>query len=458
MTATGCDRRPKTLLGAVLAILLIHGCGEMRTEWAVTPDFLGPGEYRIEGLCSIQEDIYLTGTFHAPGGRATCFTARYGGDGALDWHQTIEAAETGTTRGRAIIAVPTRDETLKQRVEIYVLIQAYREDGGPREEVLLTRYDGDGEVQWQQVVLGHDGPLTANLMSDAEGGIYVAGCSRDGVGRPTLYVGKYDDTGEPSWFTQYYNELVAYDELRFDVQSGPPAGIAAAGVLNGTADIFFARCDEHGMIQPIVRHATGASATEIVGVAAGPDRGIHVAATVFDAAGQSDLLTLTYDRTDGLLWAERYDGAARRDEYGRAIAVDDSSNVYVTGSSENTGGIAQIVTVKYDRAGNVAWSAVLQDDDPVEMSLMEPARLHVGKDLGEYLYITAARGNRASLIKCTANGRYAARVDYGRPGKACRPTALSGGCVAVECVSDNAVETRLVKFGPSKMLGIARWD
>ena len=158
------------------------------------------------------------------------------------------------------------------------------------------------------------------------------------------------------------------------------------------------------------------------------------------------------------MWAERYDGAAHRDDHGRAIAVDDSSNVYVTGRSENARSTAQVMTVKYDRDGNVLWSAALEDEEPVEMCFMAPARVYLGRDLKPHLCIAAARGNRATLIECHTNGYYAAQADFSRPGMVCRPMALSGTCIAVECVAANVVEARLVKFGPSKILGIARWD
>ena len=220
---------------AGIAALLIQGCGEMRTEWSVRPDFLGPGSYRIEGLCSIQKDIYVTGTFEAAGGRTTCFTACFRDGGVLDWYRIIEPSGSGRTRNLALTAVPSQDETLARRGDAYVLTQADGADDVARTELILTRYDGDGNLHWQQGVLEHEGALTAALLTDAEGGIYVGGRRRDETDRPTLFIARYDDSGRRMWFTQYYNDLVDYDDLRFDVQAGPSAGIVAAGVLKPSA-------------------------------------------------------------------------------------------------------------------------------------------------------------------------------------------------------------------------------
>lgn len=448
---------PKNLLGAILAILLIHGCGEMQTKWTADLDFLGPGDYRVESMSCVKDAIYVTGTFQPGPGRTRCFAAGYDSEGTLVWHDTIEAPEIGSTRGKTVIAVPRLDETLAAQTEIYVLTEAYGGQEGARQQAILTKYDTTGDIEWRHAVTDHDGPLTATLLSDAEGSVYVAGCERDRADMPTFYIGKYDGSGKKSWFAKYYTELFDYDELKFDI--GQPASIVAAGVLKPDAEIFFLRCDRYGIFQRITRYAGGDGAIDLAGVVAGPDGAVYLSATVFDDAGRADLLTLAYDRDNNLLWAKRHDGAAQRDDYAGAITVDDSSNVYVTGSSENTEGVAQVSTVKYDREGDLVWIAALEEKEPVEPLTVQPAYLRLGKQQEpSYLYIAAAIENSAALIRCSTKGFYSGRATHGMRGKVCRPTALSGKCLALECISDNAVEAHLVKFGPSAIMGIARWD
>ncbi|MBE0433503.1 hypothetical protein IBX73_08565, partial [candidate division WOR-3 bacterium] len=267
---------PETLLGVVLTILLIQGCGEMRTKWTTTFDALGPGNYRIEGISCIRDAIYVTGTFQPETGRARCFTAKYDSDGTLMWHDTVEAPEIGHTRGRAVIAVPGQDETLAAHTDIYVLAQAYGEHEGARQQVILKKYDSTGNIQWLHTLTDHDGPLTSTLLSDAEGNVYVAGCERDQADMPTLYIGKYDESGKTSWFAKYYNELVDYDELKFDIRTRQPASIVAAGVLKPAAELFYLRCDGYGMLQRITRYTGGDGAIELAGVVAGSDGGVYL--------------------------------------------------------------------------------------------------------------------------------------------------------------------------------------
>ena len=62
--------------------------------------------------------------------------------------------------------------------------------------------------------------------------------------------------------------------------------------------------------------------------------------------------TVKYDSSGNQLWASRYDSPGQADDIARAIAVDSSGNVYVTGSS---GG--NYATIKYDSDGGQLWVA-----------------------------------------------------------------------------------------------------
>jgi hypothetical protein len=56
------------------------------------------------------------------------------------------------------------------------------------------------------------------------------------------------------------------------------------------------------------------------------------------------------------LWTNRYDGAANGDDQARAMAVDNSGNVFVTGTSVGSGSDWDYVTIKYSGAGMALWT------------------------------------------------------------------------------------------------------
>ena len=77
--------------------------------------------------------------------------------------------------------------------------------------------------------------------------------------------------------------------------------------------------------------------------------------------GDEDFVTIKYDSDGNELWVSRYDGPG--DDAGRSIAVDAFGNVYVAGESRQstspdlytTGGIDDYLTIKYDPDGNELW-------------------------------------------------------------------------------------------------------
>jgi uncharacterized delta-60 repeat protein len=74
------------------------------------------------------------------------------------------------------------------------------------------------------------------------------------------------------------------------------------------------------------------------------------------ASGSYDYVTLKYDSTGKLLWRAVYDGGANKPDQAAALVVDDSGNVYVTGSSQLNYGW-DYLTVKYDPSGNQLWAS-----------------------------------------------------------------------------------------------------
>ncbi len=81
-------------------------------------------------------------------------------------------------------------------------------------------------------------------------------------------------------------------------------------------------------------------------------------AVIYGPLGQTwdDFLTIKHSSVGVPLWTNRYNGLANGSDLACAVAVDANDNVYVTGSSEGSGTMGDYATVKYTSAGVPVWT------------------------------------------------------------------------------------------------------
>ena len=114
-------------------------------------------------------------------------------------------------------------------------------------------------------------------------------------------------------------------------------------------------------------------------------------------------------------WVKRYDGGVGVDS-AKAIALDSSGNVCVTGEETQGGTISgQCRTISYDAAGNQLWSTAY--DGPVLNA--NDGALAIATDSSGNVYITgyspsANTGQDIPIVKYNSSGvqQWAARYDY----------------------------------------------
>lgn len=437
-----------------ISILLFLCCSEMETKWTGKFDAAGTGNYRINSIYSSKTGTYVTGTHWTTDKGPFCITAKYDPNGELEWHKIYEQQYLKAAQGKSILVA--KEHALDTIPDIYVLCQA-NDIYGIR-KVVLIKYDSLGNIQWDKVIEESTGKITSKILLDYQGNIYIAGWSTNPRDSINIFIAKYEPSGELAWFTKYYNPSLVFSDLKFDIRKGDQ--ILIGGALEKTQDFFFMRYGSLGNFLSLTKYESPEQENILADIKMGVDGSVYLTGTSFSNESNNDYLTVAYDKDNNLLWAKRFD-SVRLDDVARAITVDESSNVYVTGSSENEQGNTSILTIKYDREGNELWTNTFKGkkNESVEPYILYPGFLYYGrKTVVRTFFITGTAGHDVLILKHNTNGFYSWSTRYKDKGRICKPTAFSKDCVAIESTLQGKSEAVIVKYDKAEQFGIARWD
>ncbi|HQP92966.1 MAG TPA: hypothetical protein PK570_03290, partial [Thermoanaerobaculia bacterium] len=83
-----------------------------------------------------------------------------------------------------------------------------------------------------------------------------------------------------------------------------------------------------------------------------------VAGTITSTVGGRDLVVMKYNQYAVWQWDRIWDGPTHMDEEISGMVVGNTGTVYLTGSTLRADYRSDAVTVRYDAAGNLIWSAI----------------------------------------------------------------------------------------------------
>ena len=222
-----------------------------------------------------------------------------------------------------------------------VYVTGWRWGGDADFDYATIKYAPNGDTLWIRLYNGvaddYDEPT--DIAVDGDGNVYVTGESW--VGGPALndYATiKYAPNGDTLWVRRYDDAEDRATALAVD-DSG---NLYVTG--RGEYDYVTIKYAPNGDTLWLRRYAELIYAYEYPNALAIGDNG-NIYVTGFNRAwpiGENDYATVAYSSNGDSLWIKTYNGPADALDDAFALAVDDSGNVYVTGSSEG-----DYATIKY---------------------------------------------------------------------------------------------------------------
>ena len=229
------------------------------------------------------------------------YTIKYNpGTGKVVWSARYDNNIKGADEATAIAVDPAGN--------VYVTGRSY--GGATGFDYATIMYSSSGIQQWARRYDNIKGDDEATAIAvDAGGNVYVTGRSKgSGTDFDSLTI-KYDSSGLPLWQVRYNHPAA----------NGPDEASAIA--VDGTGNVYVTGRSQGG------------------------------------ATSGFDYVTIKYDLGGTQQWVRRYDNNINGTDEATALALDSAGNVYVTGRSQGSATGLDYLTIRYDGSGNQVWRA-----------------------------------------------------------------------------------------------------
>jgi hypothetical protein len=326
-------------------------------QWA--NEYNGPPGQGIDHATAIGLDnfgnVYVTGYSMQTNSleNPDIATIKYNSNGVQQWVRRYDDTAHQADIGYAL--------EIDKNGFIYVTGLASRGDMYGRSDYITIKYNSNGDTLWVKRYKGNDynpifGPSSGGANSiavDDSGYIYVTGASGVPTGPDPSNIAtiKYDQNGDSVWVKKYSTNGrdVGYKVLVDNLGNVFVTGIDNFGTRNITIKYNSAG------VQQWVQAFDGTTFQKNTGVLDKNGNIFLTGSADFNLGSNYDYLTLKYSTSGVQQWMQRFNGTGNGTDYAYDITIDDSNNVYVTGSSLNANQQYEFVTIKYNTSGVQQW-------------------------------------------------------------------------------------------------------
>jgi hypothetical protein len=233
-----------------------------------------------------------------------------------------------------------------------------------KRDMLTAKYDAAGQVQWSAQYDGpaHGDDAPQGIAVDGSGNVYVAGTSAGGASGTDFVVVKYSTAGTQAWAMRYNGPANSDDNcVGLGLDGTGSLYVAGSSLGSGTFwDFAVVKYGAGGTQQWVARYSNAGNLNDTVqGVAV--DSAGNSYLTGFSYTGPNyynwDFTTVKFNSAGTQQWVRNYNGPPDFYDYGRAIGVDGAGNVCVAGDSLSDGSNYDFAVVKYSSIGTQQWVA-----------------------------------------------------------------------------------------------------
>lgn len=341
--------RTKSISTLLFLLFTVNCFGQFTSEWSAKfnrPDQLNTN--KIISKVDNSGNVYTACDAFFEGSGLDFVLIKYNTSGIQQWKKTYSS--TGNNADRVY------DLAIDQNGNVYI-------SGESNSNIATLKYNPEGILQWASIYNrpgnSYDSPYS--ITTDNQNNVYVTGCTQIENNRDIISI-KYNSAGQQQWANIYDGPAHQRDQatcIKSDNSGNIYVGGCSTNNSNFAEDYTVIKYNSNGAQQWIAFYeGTARSFDGITSMTLDNSGNIYVTGQSREHFGEFDFATVKYNSQGIQQWVAKYnDPLVNGDDMANAIAVDNSGNVFVTGTAtiENPTYITAYVTLKYNSDGVQQW-------------------------------------------------------------------------------------------------------
>jgi uncharacterized delta-60 repeat protein len=254
---------------------------------------------------------------------------------------------------------------------------------------------------------------------DDQGNVYVAGKTLRTATNPDMVVVKYNSSGVVQWGNVYNGPGNSLD-YGYSVAVDGSGNVVICGVsvgANSGSDFVTIKYNSAGVEQWLARYNGPDNKSDFAQVVKVDAAGnVYVTGVTESTASSYDYMTVKYSPAGEQQWLRTYNGTGNLGDFTTAMVLDNLGNVYVTGKSVGTISVldSNYATIMYNSDGVQKWIAIYKGpnnsvDVPRAITLDNSGNIYVTG--GSY----GASSNDYATVKYNSKGEQQWAIKYNGP-------------------------------------------
>jgi uncharacterized delta-60 repeat protein len=231
-------------------------------------------------------------------------------------------------------------------------------DGTNYSDCATVKYDSDGNLLWAKRYDKGDIDAAYALAVDQSGNICIAGYSSKSYQSYNYLTIKYNPNGDTLW-TYNFNGIENASDVAKAIAVDNTGSIIVSGTTDyywGTVDFVTIKLNPSGDTVWTAQYNSPQNGYDYFSaMAIDGSNNIYVTGEIYKIGGNHDIITIKYNPYGDTVWTRRYSGLANGDDKVYAFAVDNSGNVFITGSTYYAETGFDYLTIKYNSSGVQQW-------------------------------------------------------------------------------------------------------